>query len=334
MKDQYQRVVDYIRISVTDRCNYRCQYCMPREGVEPMPHSEVMTYDEILRVAKAAAGAGITKVKITGGEPLVRKGCCHLIRELKQIPGIEKVTITTNGILLGQYLKELTAAGIDGINVSLDTTDRCLFKKITGTDGLETVLESLRAAAALTVPVKVNAVSVDWSRWLEDGQKGIDWKDLLELARTDPIDVRFIEMMPIGSGRDFPAISHERLLEELKACYPGVQKDERVHGFGPAVYHRICGFQGSVGFISAIHGKFCDSCNRVRLTSQGYLKTCLCYEDGVDLRPLLRGELSGPEKKAKLKRAMGQAIAEKPMAHCFDELDSITEMKGMSRIGG
>lgn len=337
MKDPWGRIIDYMRISITDRCNLRCRYCMPKEGVDWIPMSEILTLEEILKVAACGADLGIRHIKVTGGEPLVRKGCCHLIRELKRVPGIEKVTITTNGILLGQYLKELREAGIDGINVSLDTTDRGLFKKITGTDGLRTVLESIKAASALEIPVKINAVSVDWSRWLGEEQKeqrGIDWKDLLELARTRPIDVRFIEMMPIGSGKDFPAIDHERLLMELKARYPGLKKDERVHGFGPAVYHRIPGFEGSIGFISAIHGKFCDSCNRVRLTSQGYLKACLCYEDGVDLRPLLRGDLPEGEKREALKQAMGQVIAAKPMAHCFDQPGKITEMKGMSCIGG
>ncbi len=333
MKDPWGRIIDYMRISITDRCNLRCKYCMP-EGIDWIPMDEILTLEEIAQVASCGALLGIRHIKITGGEPLVRLGCCHLIRTLKQIPGIEKVTITTNGILLGQYLESLKQAGIDGINISLDTTDRCLFKKITGTDGLEMVLESLKQAVAMGLPVKVNAVSVDWDSWREDGQAGVAWKSLLELARTDPVDVRFIEMMPIGAGKDFPTVSHERLLTELKASYPGVKRDMKVHGFGPAVYYTIDGFRGSIGFISAIHGKFCDSCNRVRLTSKGYLKTCLCYEDGVDLRKILRADLPDREKRIRMEQAMEEAILQKPIAHCFDDPGQITEHKGMSCIGG
>ena len=228
----------------------------------------------------APAGLGVRFLKVTGGEPLVRRDCCQLVAALKAVPGIEKVTLTTNGVLLGQYLEDLQRAGIDAINVSLDTLDAGQYAAITGRDCLDQVKASIRRAVEAGIGVKINAVSLDLG---ED-----NWRELVEIGREHPVDVRFIEMMPIGYGRKFPCVDHRSLLARMKACYPAMEPDGRRHGYGPAVYYRIPGFKGSVGFISAIHGKFCDSCNRVRLTSQGYLKTCLCYEDGVDLRAILR----------------------------------------------
>lgn len=334
MKDSYGRDIDYMRISLTDRCNLRCRYCMP-DGIQCVPMADILTFEEICVITEAAAQLGIRHLKITGGEPLVRKGCCSLIRTLKKIPGIEKVTITTNGMLLGQYLDELMSAGIDGINISLDTRNRRLFEKITGTDGLDTVMESIRKCSGLPIPVKVNAVSLQLESLLgQEHMERENWQDMVELAREYPVDVRFIEMMPIGCGRNFPAISHETLLSRMKAQYAGMEADPRSHGFGPAVYYTIPGFQGSIGFISAIHGKFCGSCNRIRLTSQGFLKACLCYENGVDLRKIVRTPCSVEEKLEQLKAAISRGILEKPGAHCFENLAGITETGGMSSIGG
>lgn len=325
MKDRFGREIDYMRISVTDRCNLRCKYCMP-DGVPSVPMSEILTFEEILTVAECAAGLGIRRIKVTGGEPLVRLNCVSLIRRLKEVPGIEKVTITTNGVLLDRYLDELADAGIDGINISLDTRDRQQYRQITGSDCLSQVTEVLHRASQLPIPVKINAVSLDL------GQD--NWKGLVELAGEYPVDVRFIEMMPIGLGRKFPALDHQNLLEELQKEYPGMERDHRVHGFGPAVYYRIPGFAGSIGFISAIHGKFCDQCNRVRLTSQGFLKTCLCYEDGSDLRQILRGSGTEEERSERLMKVMRDTIYQKPAAHCFEEPGQITETHMMASIGG
>jgi len=296
------------------------------DGIPCVPMKEILTFEEICMVAACAADLGIRHIKITGGEPLVRLGCCDLIRDLKSIPGIEKVTITTNGMELSRYLEELSGAGIDGINISMDTRDREVFREITGSDGLGTVMESIRQASGLPIPVKVNAVSLDL------GDENI--RQMVELAREYPVDVRFIEMMPIGYGKQFPVIDHQQLLEKLKGFYPGLASDDRLHGFGPAVYYKIPGFQGSVGLISAIHGKFCGTCNRVRLTSQGYFKTCLCYEDGADLRAILR---SGEDERTKLetlKKVMEQAVFKKPGAHCFEQPGQITEQRSMAMIGG
>ncbi len=342
MKDGFGRTIDYMRISITDRCNLRCRYCMPY-GIEPVAMQEILCFEEIEAAARCAASLGIRHLKVTGGEPLVRRGCCRLVKMLKQVPGIEKVTLTTNGVLLEEYLEQLLDAGIDGINVSLDTMDPKRYKDLTGRDCLASVLRALELAAAGVPSVKVNAVSLDL------GEE--NWTDLVKLAERLPVDVRFIEIMPIGYGKEFPALDHRELLDKLKMLYPGLREDRSQHGFGPAVYYKIPGFRGSIGFISAIHGKFCSSCNRVRLTSQGYLKTCLCYEDGTDLRAVLRegwntGEKEGhycwpeglrpddAELQGRLRKAFEEALRKKPAAHCFEEPEKITEAGNMASIGG
>lgn len=336
MRDSHGREINYIRISITDRCNLRCQYCMPLDGIDCLPMMDILTLEEICEITAQAAKLGIRYVKVTGGEPLVRKGCCDLVRMLKAIPGIEKVTITTNGVLLGQYLDELTAAGIDGINISLDTRDRRVFQQLTGRDCLAAVLEIIERASRLPIPVKVNAVSLDIEKMFPDFQTGGrgNWLELAELARELPVDVRFIEMMPIGRGRGLAAIDHNELLNILKTHYPGLKEDHRPHGVGPAVYYQIPGFRGGIGFISAIHGKFCGSCNRVRLTAQGRLKTCLCYEEEADLRTIVRSGMPDGVRALHLKKTIERVISEKPAAHCFEEPGQITELRHMSAIGG
>ncbi len=350
MNDSYGRTIDYMRISITDRCNLRCRYCMPY-GISSVTPEDILTLEEIQAVAIAGASLGIRHIKVTGGEPLARKGCCQLIGMLKSVPGIENVTITTNGIFLSRFLDPLLEAGIDGINISLDTTDRKRYQEITGTDGLFQVLAGLEKAVSRKIPVKINAVSALWEA--DYGQR--DWMAIARLAAKYPVDVRFIEMMPIGYGRHFKPLDHHEILAGLKKEYPGIREDETVHGFGPALYYQVPSFQGSIGFISAIHGKFCASCNRVRLTAQGFLKTCLCYEDGADLRSVLRGgqqERSGnclenghwnwnykdcPEDK-KLQEglitAISQAIQLKPKNHCFERPEQMTERHNMIDIGG
>lgn len=353
MRDFVGRTIDYMRISITDRCNLRCRYCMP-DGVECLPRWDILSLEEIEAIAICAAGVGIRHIKVTGGEPLVRRDCCQLIKRLKAIPGIEKVTITTNGVLLDRYLDELMQVGIDGINISLDTLDRELYRDITGTDSLGAVLEVIKRASELPVPVKVNAVSLDFEQMAaEQGRPTREggWRRLAELAKDYPVDVRFIEMMPIGYGKKFKTVNHQDLLEEMRQIYPCMEEDDRVHGFGPAVYYQIPGFMGGIGLISAIHGKFCGDCNRVRLTSRGYLKSCLCYEDGVDLRRILRNGQERPKQEEhyhwpyekemgdealqeELRAAMTQVILHKPVAHCFEHLDQITEIHNMIAIGG
>ncbi len=325
MIDSYGRTIDYLRISVTDRCNLRCRYCMP-EKIPTVPMNEILTFEEIRMVAEEAAALGFKYIKLTGGEPLVRKGIPDLIRMLKSVDGIEKVTLTTNGVLLGAMLPDLLAAGLDAVNISLDTLDRDRYREITGLDEIGRVRSALQAACAFGIRTKINAVSLDL------GDENI--RSLISIAQRDPVDVRFIEMMPIGFGRQFETVNHRELYRKLETMYPGIMIDSREHGYGPAVYYKIPGYRGSIGMISAIHGKFCESCNRVRLTSMGYFKTCLCYNDGADLREILRADLPQGEKREKLRTAIREAIRRKPGEHCFDKPEEITEEAGMNAIGG
>jgi cyclic pyranopterin phosphate synthase len=339
MRDRYGREIDYLRISITDKCNLRCRYCMPGD-IKSLPMKEILTYEEIAIIASAAAGLGIKKIKVTGGEPLVRRGCCKLVRILKDIPGIDEVTITTNGVLLADHLDELKLAGIDGINISLDTLNRDRYKELTGCDELDGVLHGLDLALNAGIRVKINAISVDWIKYRTDSQKirpvepYKDIFDLVEETLDRNIDVRFIEMMPIGAGKGFPAIAHDVLIPAIADRYPDIVKDIERHGNGPSVYYKIPGYKGSVGFISAIHGTYCDSCNRIRLTSQGYLKSCLCYDMGVDLKKILRGDLGDVERDEALRSGIREAILCKPRAHSFVDEDRISEKHTMSAIGG
>lgn len=321
MKDRYGRAIDYLRLSITDRCNLRCRYCMP-EGCKWIPMEEILTLEEMAQICQIAAALGIRKVKITGGEPLVRKGCTELVGMLKGIPGMEQVTLTTNGVLLADCAEKLKEYGLDGVNVSLDTLDRETYAAITGKDCLADTLSGIDTAERLGLPVKVNAV-------LQTGVNEQEWSGLVELARSRALDVRFIEMMPIGYGKRFQSRSNTELLERLREKYGPIELDEQIHGNGPAVYYRIPGFRGSVGFISAIHGKFCGSCNRVRLTSTGFMKGCLCYEDGQDLKgPVRAGDLAEVERRIRL------VMESKPESHCFEQLSGVTELHEMSKIGG
>ena len=313
MRDQYQRDIDYIRISVTDRCNLRCTYCMP-EGIHLTSMSELLTFEEIVQVVGAGAELGIRHVKLTGGEPLLRRSLPTLVQMLKNIDGIEQVTMTTNGILLKEHLPALLKAGLDAVNISLDSTDRDTFRN------------AIDAACASGIRTKINAVSLNL------GEEAI-W-NLIDLAKDRPLDVRFIEMMPIGHGKDFPVYSHTKMLEQFRERYPDLTADKAMHGFGPAVYYHIPGYQGSIGLISAIHGKFCDKCNRIRLTSTGFLKGCLCYNTGADLREILRANEAEDEKRRHLTETMEAAIYAKPRAHCFESAGDVTERATMNEIGG
>ncbi|MDO4308042.1 MAG: GTP 3',8-cyclase MoaA [Eubacteriales bacterium] len=326
MIDRCGRKIDYLRISVTDRCNLRCIYCMPEEGVKMVDRSCILQEQEILRVCRIMAELGIGKIKLTGGEPLVRPGMAPLVRQLKRIPGIEKVTLTTNGILLKSQMKGLADAGLDGLNISLDTLNENCYKKIARRDYLRETMEGIQEAMKYPeVSLKINCVPL-----------GIPEQDLCRvavLARDYPIHVRFIEMMPIGYGKDFRGMSEEEVIELLEDRFGTLvpYQGERL-GSGPCRYYTIGGFCGKIGFISAISHKFCRECNRIRLTSQGYLKTCLQYTAGRDLREVIR--TGGTDEE--LKCIILEALAEKPEGHAFLEKapEDATEKLCMSQIGG
>ena len=323
MLDRYGRVINYLRISVTDRCNLRCCYCMP-EGVQDVGMKNILTFEEIWEIVRTGVSLGITHIRITGGEPLVRKGCVDLIRGIREIPGVETITMTTNGVLLGNYGKQLKEAGVDGVNISLDTLDPEEFYKITGKRELQEVLAGIRAVKTAGLPVKLNAVN----------RKELDPIPLVRYAQEEHLPLRFIEMMPVGYGKKYVGRSNEELRETLEAvcgkaeCMTNREELSRM-GSGPAVYYQFSDLKVPVGFISAIHGKFCDTCNRVRLTAEGYLKLCLCYDEGEDLRRVLReGE------KENLRTIMEQTIFRKPAAHCFEHPAEMTETHEMVKIGG
>ena len=332
MLDRYGRAIDYMRISVTDRCNLRCRYCMP-DGTVLCGMDELLTFEEIARAAKAAASCGIRHVRVTGGEPLVRRSLPVLIRMLKDTPGIEKVTMTTNGTLLKANLESLMEAGLDGVNISLDTLDRTQYEQLTGTDALEDVLTSVDAAVDAHLPVKINAVSLAFPGEHEKEQKE-RINALAEFAFVKGADVRFIELMPVGCGKNYTGISHTKLRGFLEELWPDIAPDTDPHGFGPAVYYRIPGAAGSIGLISAISGKFCAFCNRIRLTSKGILRPCLCYDEGEDLRTVLRSDLPEEEIDERLRQIVTEVIQSKPRSHCFENEQGNGQKDTMNEIGG
>ena len=325
MFDSKGRKIHYLRLSVTDLCNLRCRYCMP-DGVDKLEREDILTYEEFLRLAALFAQCGVDTVRVTGGEPLVRKGVEQLVKGLKAIPGIRKVTMTTNAVLLEQQLPALLEAGLDSVNISLDTLDPALFAKITARDAFAAVQAGIHAALESGIPVKLNCVP-------QVGVNEGELEALAALAQDKPLQVRFIEMMPIGYGAAMPCISGPELLARFRRRWPELAPLPGAAcaalGDGPAVYYTVPGWKGDVGFIAAVHGKFCASCNRVRLTSQGFLRPCLASETGCDLRTLLRGGAADEE----LLQAIRETIWSKPREHHFGD-NSMPATRGMYRIGG
>lgn len=318
MYDQYNRKIDYLRISLTDRCNLHCRYCRP-EISEHVPHNEILRYEELLRICRAALQLGIRKFKITGGEPLLRKGCSDFIASLKQTDGVEQVTLTTNGTLLAQQLPALIAAGVDSINVSLDTLNAAYYTELTG-GSLYSVLQALQELHVAGIPFKLNCVPL-----AENGPADI--MQLLKLANQYQAPLRFIELMPLECNTDLRGLSGSEIRSLLEQAGLQLQRDAQRYGNGPASYWRISGYAMPVGFIEPLHNKFCAVCNRVRLTSIGMLKPCLYSDEGMNLKHLLRDGGSD----ADLLQAMQEIIYAKPSGHSFEvEAASFN----MSQIGG
>lgn len=325
MLDQYNRNIEYLRISVTDRCNYRCKYCMPKDGVEAIGHEEILSYEEILRLVKIAAQIGVSKIKITGGEPFVRRGVTGLIRKISKIEGIDSVTITTNGELLKDHIDELKDAGISSINISLDTLDEDKFREVTRCGNLQNVMDGIKMAYDAGLKVKINCVPML-------GFNEEEFVEIARIAKDRAISVRFIEMMPIGLGDGKMRIEQNQIMEKLCAVYgPMVQTKDSL-GNGPAKYYILEDFRGHVGFISAMSHEFCSECNRVRLTSDGILKPCLNYESHLNLKKYLRRGTSDEE----LKEIFREGIYRKPARHGFEEkeIKDMHEKRKMSEIGG
>ncbi len=324
MIDKYGRNIDYIRISLTDRCNLRCVYCMPEEGVQSLQHSDILTFDEITRICTVMAAQGLKKIKLTGGEPLVRRNCVGLIALLKQIPGIEQVTLTTNGILLKEQLASLIEAGLDAVNISLDTLDPVRFCELTRRDELQKVLDGIEKAVRYPqLTTKLNCVPM-----LKNQQ---DIFDVAEMARKYPLHVRYIEMMPVGQGKDYSSWDEATILAMLEERYGKSSSYEKVLGNGPGHYYTFAGFQGKIGFISAISHKFCEQCNRIRLTADGFLKACLQYQIGEDLKSVIRNGCTDEE----LLQVINQVLERKPIGHHFLEQEmNNDEARIMAQIGG
>ncbi len=324
MIDSCYRKIDYMRISITDRCNLRCKYCMPHE--QPfIPHEDILRYEEIVRICEVATKLDIRHIKVTGGEPLVRRGCVDLIAALKRIPGIEHVTLTTNGVLLGEHLGRLKEIGLDGINISLNALDSVIYERITGSDVFHKAWAALQEALRLGFQVKLNCVPLV-------GHNDSQILPIAELARTYPMDIRFIEMMPIGYGQFYEPIQSRDIYQQIKKVFPDLHEDVKKRGFGPAHYYTSDRekLKGSIGFIDAMSHSFCASCNRVRLTSEGFLKLCLYHDKGLSLRDLLR---SGADNDT-IRTVMREAISKKPNQHDFHSGIAAEESRMMSQIGG
>jgi len=322
LSDSFQRPIDYLRISVTDRCNLRCIYCMPTEGIDLLPHEDILSYEEIYRVAQAAAELGIKKVRITGGEPLVRIGLSSLIRMLSQIDTIDDIALTTNGTLLAQYAAELKAAGLRRVNISLDTLKAEKFRQITRGGNLDDVRTGIAAATAAGLnPIKINVVVM----------AGINDDELLDFAHKTVADgwhVRFIEHMPFNremAHTSFVSVNEirERLavLGELEPC--------TFKGNGPAKYYRLPQGKGTIGFITPISEHFCFNCNRLRLTADGKLRPCLLSEQEIDVRQSLRRGISAEE----LKKLIKKAVDSKPRQHKLAK-GCVPQDRPFSQVGG
>ena len=322
MRDSFGRSIDYMRVSITDRCNLRCAYCMPGEFVL-ISHDKVLRYEEILRVCTVAAKIGIRTIKVTGGEPLARKGCLGLIKELKAVPGIQHVTLTTNGVQLEPYVEALAELRLDGLNISLDTLEPKTYLRITGRNAFHQAWRSFNKSVEAGLHVKINCVPL----------MGFNEKEIISISRlaeTFPVDVRFIELMPTTEGECLQGIPGTDIIALLSQEYRDLAPDGSPHGFGPARYFRSSRLKGGLGLISAISNHFCSGCNRLRLTSDGFLKLCLHHNNGLDLRCMLRNGASDAEIEA----AMTRAVCHKPERHSLDGKADSEGIRMMSRIGG
>jgi cyclic pyranopterin phosphate synthase len=326
LKDSFGRKIDNLRISVTDRCNFRCRYCMPEEGMTWLSHGDILTYEEIVRIVRVLVPMGIRKTRLTGGEPLMRKDVPALVAGLSALEGLTDIALTTNGYFLAGQAAGLARAGLRRINVSLDSLDRATFEKMARRDYLDRVLagidEALRAGLG---PVKINVVLI---RGINDGEIGT----FAELARNRPMVVRFIEFMPIGSDDGWSndrVITTAEVLERLRELgFPAVPVS-REDG-QPADRYRFADGAGELGFISSVSAPFCGSCNRIRLTSDGKLRTCLFSTGETDLKAPLRGGAGDGEIRAIILKA----VAEKEAGHLINRPGFVRPDRTMSSIGG
>ncbi len=325
--DNHNRPISYVRLAVTDRCNLRCFYCMPEEGMRFVPKKQLLSFEEIERLVRLLARLGISKVRITGGEPFVRTDLMKLLRTIASTPGVKELHLTTNGVLTAPHVPELKSLGIRSVNLSLDTLDRGRFRQITRRDEFDRTWGAFELLLKHEIPVKINAVVME-------GKNTEDIAPLVELTRRRPVSVRFIEEMPFnGEGLHYPVLkwNHGRILAELKKYFPTLERrPDSPHA--TAVHYGIPGYAGDVGIIAGFSRTFCGSCNRIRVTSLGELKTCL-YDHGVlNLRDLMRMGKSDTE----ITTALLGAFANRPRDGFEAEArrGDLAIAESMSTIGG
>jgi cyclic pyranopterin phosphate synthase len=324
--DPYNREITYLRVSVTDRCNLRCMYCTPVKDLKLLDHADILSYEEILKVIGVAADLGIRKVRLTGGEPLLRRNFVHLVESACRTPQIEDVSITTNGVLLEEMARPLFEAGVHRINVSLDTLNPLKYTKITRRECFDAVWKGIQVAEAVGFsPIKVNVVVI----------RGLNDNEILQFAELSvrkPYYIRFIEYMPIGRNSNWTAeryISSDEIRSKLETFGPLHKIPRSIHD-GPAERYCFKSAKGEIGFISALTHHFCPSCNRLRLTSYGKLRPCLLADQEVDIKSPLRSGLSHQH----LKEVFQRAIASKPKRHHAEMLERRVGLRPMSTIGG
>ena len=326
LQDNFGRTIDYLRLSITDRCNLRCRYCMPESGVESLPHHDVLSYEELLRITRIAVELGVRKVRITGGEPLVRRGLVGFIQQLRALDPDLELTLTTNGLLLADMAEGLKSAGLNRINVSLDSLNPERFREITRRDGLAAVLAGLQHAAKVGfTPIKINMVPI---RGVNDDEI----EAFAALSRDNPWEIRFIEFMPVSTGLEYD--SSQRIgAAEIIARLQRLGQLETVPAnttAGPANCYQITGYAGRIGIIPAVSQHFCGDCNRLRLTADGRLRPCLFSTEEIDLRNPLRAGA----RDAELRDLLLQATGKKPLGHRIGSDDFAPASRRMHGIGG
>jgi len=318
MIDKRGRNIEYLRVSLTDRCNLRCLYCMPEKGIEKRSHTEILRFEEVEKIIKACAKIGINKVRFTGGEPLILKGIDKLIKNTASIPGIKDISITTNGMLLADMAEELKSAGLKRVNISIDTLNAEKFLKITRVGDINKVLKAIEKCLSLNMePVKLNTV-------LMRGINDDEIEDFFKLTMDNPIQVRFIELMPIGEGAkyfDRCSMKVEEILERHPELIP-VKDDSKV-----ASVYKLPGAKGSIGLISPVSCKFCGECNRIRLTATGTIKPCLHSAEEINLKPYLNDE-------KKLIEVIEDTVYNKPEEHHLERDGKSDTARMMFQIGG
>lgn len=327
--DQFDRLHDYLRLSITDRCNLRCVYCMPKEGLPFFPTDKVLSQDEIVQLVENFAEMGISKVRITGGEPLLRTDVVDIVRRIKNVDGINDVSITTNGLFLTKKAEALKEAGLDRLNISLDTFDPERYKEITRGGNIQQVLDGISFAAKLNFKkIKLNTVLIK-------GQNDDEILKFLNYTKDNDVNVRFIEFMPIGNSlktwkREFVGLDNVfTVCQENNLDYQPIE----LNGNGPSDNYQIEGFTGSFGLIHPITAKFCENCNRLRITADGYVKACLYWNEEINIRESI------PDK-VKFRQLIQKSLDNKPLNHemAMSETDRIIDeaptWRHMSQIGG